>query len=153
MCIIIFHIYWRLCVHIDIKSANNSLPNWHIDEPYWNHVSILSGSYSKVPWDSQNSHVTLFWGVPLLYKVIKVTIGQAHHHWWKSNVCRRTTEESRKDALDICLLKPRCCVSWLELFDYVLAKFFVWCYFRIRKYTFFNASIVFALTTTCHFIF
>ena len=78
---------------------------------------------------TQKSHgtartVTLPCSGALLYKVIKVTIGQAHHHWWKSNVCRRTTEESRKDALDICLLKPRCCVSWLELFDYCLGEVF-----------------------------
>ena len=46
--------------------------NWHFDKPwqhlapYWNHVSVLSASILK-SWDSQNSHVILFWVVPLLF--------------------------------------------------------------------------------------
>ena len=44
--------------------------NWHIDKPwqhlplYWNHVSVLSAPTQKL---GQNSYVTLFWAVPLLF--------------------------------------------------------------------------------------
>ena len=53
MCIIIFHISWHLCVHIDIKSANNSLQRGNTfrhNETACQFCLLLLQS-----WDSQNS--------------------------------------------------------------------------------------------------